>query len=236
MQITKDQLIAGQPALRVRSFVRTYRILSFSTSEFEKVLNLSPREALNFAHEMVNLGFLTPSTNRSLDGKAVYQVGDQGHMLAIASAAKPISRKTANRVLREFIERVELVNASNEYAYRVESVVLFGSILSDKERLGDVDVAIELQAATRDLEEFQKRLGDRWSAALESDRSFSSNFELLAWPDIEVRRFLKSRSRSLSLHRLSDLMGMNGGECRILLGDTDRVTKMLRGEDHSWIL
>jgi predicted nucleotidyltransferase len=119
------------------------------------------------------------------------------------------------------------------YAYRVESVVLFGSILSDKERLGDVDVAIELQAATRNIEEFQKRLEDRWSAALESDRSFSSNFELLAWPDIEVRRFLKSRSRSLSLHRLSDLMEMNGGECRILLGDTDRVTKMLRGEGHS---
>jgi hypothetical protein len=114
MQIAKDQLIAGQPALRVRSFVRTYRILSFSASEFEKVLNLSPREALNFAHEMVNLGFLTLSTNSSLDGEPVYQVGDQGHMLAITSAAKPISRKTADRVLREFMERVQIVNASNE--------------------------------------------------------------------------------------------------------------------------
>ncbi len=59
MQITKDQLIAGQPALKVRSFVRAYRILSFYTSEFEKVLNLCATEAEDFAREMVNLGFLT---------------------------------------------------------------------------------------------------------------------------------------------------------------------------------
>lgn len=59
MQITKDQLIAGQPALKVCSLVRAYRILSFYTSEFEKVLNLSPAEAEDFAREMVNLGFLS---------------------------------------------------------------------------------------------------------------------------------------------------------------------------------
>jgi hypothetical protein len=194
------QLIAGQPALQVRSFVCTYRILSFSTSELEKVLNLSPREALNFAHEMVNLGFLTPSTHPSSDSKPAYQVADQGHMLANASAAKPISRKTADRVLPEFMERMQLVNTSNEYAYRVESVVLFGSILSDKERLGDVDVAIELLAATRDLEEFQKSLEGRWSAALESDRSFGSNFEL-PWPDMRLngpQQFLTRRSSDVA--------------------------------------
>jgi hypothetical protein len=95
-------------------FSELLRAATSETRKFEKVLNLSPREALNFAHEMVNLGFLTLSTNSSLDGEPVYQVGDQGHMLAITSAAKPISRKTADRVLREFMERVQIVNASNE--------------------------------------------------------------------------------------------------------------------------
>ncbi len=126
MQITKDQLIAGQPALKVRSFLRTYSILSFYTSEFEKVLNLSPAEAEDFACEMVNLGFFTQTTHCPINNRPVYQVGDQGHRLANASAAKPITRKTADRVLQEFIERVRIVNASTLYAYKVETAVLFG--------------------------------------------------------------------------------------------------------------
>ncbi len=133
MHITKDQVIAGQPALKVRSFVRTYRILSFYTSELEKVLNLSPAEAEDLAREMVNLGFFTQTTYCPINNRPVYQVGDQGHMLANASAAKPITRKTADRVLQEFMERVRIVNASTLYAYKVETTVLFGSMLSDKE-------------------------------------------------------------------------------------------------------
>ncbi len=227
MQIAKDQLIAGQPALKVRSFVRAYRILSFYTSEFEKLLNFSPAEAEDFAHEMVSLGFLTQTTYCPVNNRPVYQVGDQGHMLANASAAKLITRKTADRVLQEFMERVRIVNASTLYAYKVETAVLFGSMLSDKERLGDVDIAIELRAATKDRHEFQELLENRWIAGLESDKLFRSNFELLAWPETEVRFFLKSRSRSLSLHRLGDFIEIGEMRYRVLHGDSDQLATLI---------
>ena len=41
-------------------------------------------------------------------------------------------------------------------AYRVESAVLFGSMLSEAERLGDVDIAIELLPKVAEQAEFHK--------------------------------------------------------------------------------
>src|SRR5947208_5083131 len=73
-----------------------------------------------------------------------YELTDQGTRLAQASAAAPLRRATAERKLREFMARVEQVNQSEEFAYRVNRVVLFGSYLTDAERVNDIDVAVEL--------------------------------------------------------------------------------------------
>lgn len=60
------------------------------------------------------------------------------------------------------------------YVYRVESVVLFGSMLSDAARLGDVDLAIELQAKVAEAREFRAWCDTRRYAAQEQGRC---NFE-----------------------------------------------------------
>lgn len=233
MQIIKDQLIAGQPALKVRNFVRTYHLLDFCASEFESALNLSSEEAEYFAQEMVTLGFLAPSTHPSPDGRTFYQVDDRGHMLVNASAAKPITRKSANRVLQEFMKRVDIVNIRDTYAYTVESVVLFGSMLSDKELLGDVDLALELQPAVPDREGFDQWREDRYDVAMNNGMRFGTTLEKLAWPRTEVLRYLKSRSRSLSLHSLEDLVAMDKVHYQVLLGDPDRLAKLIPGESPS---
>jgi hypothetical protein len=51
-------------------------------------------------------------------------------------------------------------NRTQEYVYRVEHVVLFGSMLSDVDRLGDVDVAVLLQPKVNEEAAFQE-----WSMA-----------------------------------------------------------------------
>jgi predicted nucleotidyltransferase len=64
--------------------------------------------------------------------------------LGAASAAKPITRQTAERALDDFLARVVLVNRRAYYLAKVTKVVVFGSFLRpDIERLGDVDVAVE---------------------------------------------------------------------------------------------
>jgi predicted nucleotidyltransferase len=62
---------------------------------------------------------------------------------------------SAEEVLRKFLDRVRVVNGRQELAHSVESVVVFGSYLSDAERLNDLDIAVELRAKWHDDTSFQ---------------------------------------------------------------------------------
>src|SRR5271165_3972619 len=128
MRILSDQEIAGYPAIEVRDFVRRYRLVEFLAPAAEFALALSPRAASTFLNKLVALGFVRES-GRS-NGRKVFQVTNSGLALANASAARPIHRRTAERVLTQFLERVHAVNSTHEYVYRVELVVLFGSMLT----------------------------------------------------------------------------------------------------------
>ncbi len=63
-----------------------------------------------------------------------------------ATAAKPITRKTAETALARLLERIERVNRDSHFLAKVTRVIVFGSYLrADVDRLGDVDVAVELE-------------------------------------------------------------------------------------------
>jgi hypothetical protein len=47
----------------------------------------------------------------------------------MASAARPVFRKTAERVLAEFLERAKEIKESDTYLYMVNRVIMFGSML-----------------------------------------------------------------------------------------------------------
>jgi predicted nucleotidyltransferase len=86
--------------------------------------------------------------------------------------ARRLHRGTGDRAFASFRERLAQVNAADApYAYRVKTVVLFGSYATDTPRVGDVDVAVELEpkfpphspeqkaleAARRDTEHYRPR-------------------------------------------------------------------------------
>jgi len=98
------------------------------------------------------------------------------------------------------VDRVNAVNASKEYAFKVRSAVLFGSMLSCADRLGDVDVAIDLQRRILDPAKFRQQCDRRRQLAEEQGRAFSTAIDWATWPEREVILQLKARSRSLSLH------------------------------------
>ena len=144
-----------------------------------------------------------------------------------ATAAKPISRGTAERVLREFVDRMNAVNAAKEYAFKVKSAVLFGSILSCADRLGDVDVAIDLRPRISDSARFRQQCDRRRILAEERGRAFPTVIEWATWPQKEVLLRLKARSRSLSLHEFDHLMEMENLRYRILLGDASLIASRI---------
>jgi predicted nucleotidyltransferase len=63
--------------------------------------------------------------------------------------------------------RVKMVNESSRFLVKVTEVVVFGSYLSDKETLGDVDIACsyENKLAHLDQRAFVQKVNDHFAAS-----------------------------------------------------------------------
>ena len=106
----------------------------------------------------------------------------------------------------EFLKRVEHVREDDQFLYKVSKAYVFGSYLSDKEYLGDIDLAVELSPKEKDLNKFNELRRTKMAKAHQEGRRFKSFVDELVWPDTEVWLTLKARSRGLSLHRFDDEM------------------------------
>jgi hypothetical protein len=225
MRITKEEVVAGHSALRVRGFLRRFERGFFMHSAAESFMRLNSKQAAEFINDLVALELIEPTM--PFGNKAAFQVVTRGHAFSNATAAKPISRGTAERVLREFVDRVNAVNASKKYAFIVKSAVLFGSMLSCADRLGDVDVAIDLQRRILDSAKFRQQCDRRRRLAEEQGRAFSTAIDWATWPEREVVLQLKARSRSLSLHGFDQLMEMENLRYRILVGEARLIASQI---------
>ena len=68
----------------------------------------------------------------------------KGNALAQATAARPLVRNTAQRLVAEVVLRARLLNLDDGWAYRVGMLVVFGSYVDGVERPNDIDVACQL--------------------------------------------------------------------------------------------
>ena len=156
-------------------------------------------------------------TSTDSNGTARFENTLRGNELGNASAAQPVKRETADRAVAAFMERVRQVNADDYYLYRVTKVLVFGSYLSDKQRINDVDLALEAirkhdRPAQMEME--KKRTGE----AMSGGKRFPNITMQICWPYEEVMKFLKGRSRALSLHEIDDGI-LDLVETRVLFED-----------------
>lgn len=124
----------------------------------------------------------------------------KGNALAMATTAPPVKRATADRALAQFLDRVATVNGGGGFAYRVKRVTVFGSYLTQGNELNDVDLLIDMVPCKTNAKEQEILEESIRARAVKSGRRFSIFIDELAWPHTEVCRFLKNRSRTLSLH------------------------------------
>jgi hypothetical protein len=227
MRIAKDQSVAGYPALVVRAFLRRCRFCTIVPETAAYALRASNRKAADFLCQLAALGLIKPTEYLPLGEKAAYEITTRGNAFANASAAKPVFRKTAELALERFLERLHELNANPEYVYRVNSAVLFGSMLSDIERLGDVDIAIGLQSKVAGEAEFRKWCDRRRKAAQEQGRSFGSTFDWVVWPRIEVFHVLRAHTRILSLHEWDEVIRMPKVRYKVLWGDAEQIAGLI---------
>jgi len=167
-----------------------------------KRMSLSKRSARAVIDALEQEGYVERASIRS--GYEGWTVTVKGSTLAQATAAKPVRRETAEARLEEFLDRVRQANGNPSFAYKVKEVVLFGSMLSSADRVNDVDVAVRLVPREKDPAEWRAHRDARTREALESGRRFPNTTEQVLWPQVEVMRFLKARSRTLSVHTTDD--------------------------------
>jgi predicted nucleotidyltransferase len=161
-------------------------------------LRISAEVARKLIRELERQGFIEAS--KSYSGQSAWEITMRGRALRLSTAAKPISRKTAEARLSEFLMRVNEIRIDEHYIYKVKRAWVFGSFLSKAEKLGDVDLAIELVAKSFQGRSFDEIMREKIDEAHRNGRTFSSVFEQAIWPQKEVWLKLKSKSRSLSLH------------------------------------
>jgi hypothetical protein len=87
-------------------------------------------------------------------------------------------------------------NLDSKTIFTIFTVVVFGSFLSTKDKLGDLDVAVKYR--DRNLKD-PNRAETALAYARQSGRRFGSFFHELAWAEIELPQILKARKRTINI-------------------------------------
>jgi predicted nucleotidyltransferase len=195
MRIDPKGAIRGYPTLLVRQILRRLRgDYVWGVEALENAAKLTAGTGGALAEALQAEGLIEISRH---GGWRVTQAGDT---MAVATAAKPVTRHTAERALAQFLERVAGVNDDPYFLARVVRVALYGSMLRPEvERLSDVDLAVQLVAKEADFERLRKANAERVEQLAILGQRFSNFLEEQFCWFLETFRFLKARNRVISL-------------------------------------
>lgn len=194
MQIDSHATIEGVPVTVIRKLFRRAGLESTLTVEFVRgTLHVSESEAAALLRASVRTGFL----KREKAGR--WHLTTAGIRLRGATAAKPLIRRTAERLLEELLQRMTALNENPRFLARVEKAIVFGSYVGAGDRLGDVDVAIQLVPRLSDPEKHREANARRVEEEEQMGRRFRSFLDQAFWWQQEAMLFLRNRRRGLSL-------------------------------------
>jgi len=227
MQIDSRRTIGGISVLQLRRFFRhvvAHHHDSFDREWLLSYLKLSEPQADRLLEALASQSFISFDSSQQ---RLQYQLTEPAHGLVRSSAAKRISRETAQDALEGLMSRVKEINSSPKYLYSICSVVVFGSYLNHTGRVGDVDVAIELSSR---IEEPSRRPEAHLRYARESGRQFGNFTDQLYWAESEIYQVLKARRRTISIQPWHSFIGMKKRtdfQYKVLLGDADKIANDL---------
>lgn len=203
MNLDKNSLICGYPASLIRKVFQRIQGYQVYAQFFSHQMKIKRKDAAILVSALAEEGYL--ERNIPSFGEERFSITIKGNSLAMASLAPPISRQTANKKVSELLERVKIVNTSDEFLYKVKRVAIFGSYLTDKARINDVDVDIILQEKHPRNTQLAKENACIQKAS-DQGKEFRNYTDQLFYPQNLTRKFLKHRSRALSLHYGDDIL------------------------------
>ncbi|MBU2893531.1 nucleotidyltransferase domain-containing protein [Colwellia sp. D2M02] len=199
MNIDSKSLIAGLPALEARDIASKLANFynGFSIKCYAEMFNINRPLAIKQIEAFETQGYIERIENHK--SKPFWERTVKGCQLSMASAAKRVKRTTADKHFRDFLERVNEVNTNDKFLYQVSKVSLFGSYLTDAETVSDIDLFVWLERKPKFSQNFSMVREQRAIEMQSEGRNFKSYDELLSWPELDVRKYLKNRSRVISI-------------------------------------
>ena len=220
MRIDPNGTIGGSPALAVRKTLRYLRGWDqWKVSDLEAVAALAPGTGEALVKALRTEGLIEASRG------GAWTVTQAGRTFSAATAAKAVTRLTAEKALAQFLERVTRVNEDPYFLAKATRVVLFGSMLKpDVERLSDVDLAVELVSKEVDLDRARLKNRQRAEELADQGRGFRNFLEWEACWYLESFRYLKGRSRVISLaHYSVEKTFVLAAPHRFLIGEAEQI-------------
>jgi hypothetical protein len=163
--------VCGIPALVLRRLLRRTMHDFWTRKVLARELKISPERASRLISALRDHAYVEPVPN---EPRGTWRNSTLGNAFANAIAARPVKRRVAERRLSECLNRVRHVNAKPAFLCRVTEVVVFGSYLSSKSKMGDVDLAIHVEPKPEYRDGWAERVLAHAAEAEARGRRFSS--------------------------------------------------------------
>jgi hypothetical protein len=221
LQIKSTDAVSGIPIVQVRDFFQ--RIVSWHTDSFNLTylrdqFSLDEKSAMALASELVVQGYV-----EAQEGE--YKLTDKSGELIRASAASKVSRKTAEVALAGLLETARQYNLDPEKILTIDAIVVFGSFLGTKDKLGDLDVAVKWR--DRNLKD-PDRATTALAYARQSGRRFGTFLSQLAWAETELHQILKAKKRTIQIQPWDIFLRMSAANpdripYKVVFGSTEKA-------------
>jgi hypothetical protein len=204
MNLSRNDVIAGYPAAKVRNLLRHLgSTISGGHIEYAAhVLQMDGDSTNALLKQLTDEGYLELS---QIGKEKVWLNTIRGNALAQAKFMKPIPRDKATRILEDFLTRVTTVNNDPYYLIGVAKVEIFGSYISKAKSVNDIDLVVHYQWKGDLSQDERVRLSQvRCRQAQGKGRRFRNIVEEVTWPTQEVKLYIRAKEPRLSLHTTDD--------------------------------
>jgi hypothetical protein len=192
---------AGVSATAVRDFLlQSAETPRWSLAHLQKTLAVNTQTARGVLTALSAVGYIEPDP----EDPRHWRNTAAGNAMAGVSKARPIKRKTAEKALTEFLNRVREVNLEPGYLYSVDRVVVFGPYVSGGENIKNVDVGLELRPKVPDKRKLEERVKADAERAESEGKRFKSFADRRAWGINKVKQHLRGRGRTIALYDLNE--------------------------------
>jgi hypothetical protein len=201
MKIDRNKMIAGRRAIEIRDALRPLKEKDFTSRLLGTRLTKALLEEglIECAPNALSQPIPGPAGR---DRTKRYQLSSEGHRLTRACFIPRLDRAKADKIVKEFLDRVDEINADDYYLNEVRRVLLFGSYITDATDIGDIDVAME--TARKEIYSWEEYLA-QCLARSEFVASCRTYIEQLGYGELEVKRFLKARNPYLQFNYIGEV-------------------------------